>query len=288
MNILEKLGNICHYLVKHEENLHKLNAYLIKYGYLNPAADQTLDDLVEIITIFQDMAGLTKTGIIDGKLLRVLDLPRCACKDNAIIEKLTDNKKWAINRFRYYIASYDSDYTKDKWNDIFAEALSHGKEVCNVDFTRVLHPQEAHFIIEFGREDGNSGTLAWQELPPTFNFNGQLKGLMDRDENWLRTKPINVIRHELMGHGLGLSHSKMNNQLLSPFYSADIGTMQSEDISRLQKLYGKSLVGVPTPTVPPTVGNQELVIRVDTKIITKLKVPDGRLSIDGFRVSKIG
>jgi hypothetical protein len=291
MLIIDAIGKLFSFVVKNNENVIKIVNYLEKYGYIDAKAEYTVEEIVRIIVKLQELAGIQATGIVDGKTLRILDWPRCAHKD-FVTENATGLNKWGKNKFTYYINSIDTDMSKEDWIETFKIALDHGRDVCNVSFERVLDLREADFKIDFGRGrandlDSTGGTLAWQELPYGSNFNGQLRGMFDADETWLSHKnrtgrgiwAIAVIRHEILGHGLGLSHTNVANQLLNPFYSANLDTLQNGyDIQQLQSRYGKAVTIPTTPTTPTTPSNGD-------EIVVRFK--DGKVNIDGYRVSKI-
>lgn len=121
----------------------------------------------------------------------------------------------------------------------------------------------ADITINTGAIDGQSGTLAWMELPPGEGATRPLKGLVDTSEDWVisdnppshKIDLIRVLCHEL-GHALGISHIEAGN-LMAPTYSSAISRPQFGDITQVRARYGLPVEPKPNPN-PPTDPSPEL------------------------------
>ncbi len=101
----------------------------------------------------------------------------------------------------------------------------------------------------------------------------------DLDERWVIGNPQggilmrNVACHEF-GHLLGLEHSTRQTALMAPYYAPSIVKPQaSDDVPRIQALYGAAPVPPPVPTpIPPAVGNATVTLYVEGKTAKVLSV----------------
>lgn len=291
-NLFENISKIFDFAVKNEANIDKVLRYLVRFGYLDQDSETGIEDILNAIsTLHSTVGSVNPNGIIGPQTLQIMTLPRCGCRD---VQKQTEGigqlNKWGINNLTYYLDGYD-DMGKDLWSKTCRSAFDEVELVCNLKFTEVFNVNTANFIFGLGKGtrdqfDGPSGVLAWNELPPTSNFTGQLQGKADIDENWLGLGQTgrgilfkNVFGHEVGGHGCGLSHTNTPNSLMNPFYSVAIDKPQADDIKQLQARYGKP-VQVPgtVPSNPSIPQNpDELVIRISGQATVK---------IDGYKIIK--
>lgn len=152
------------------------------------------------------------------------------------------------------------------------EAFNRIAAVCGI--TPVFQPNDPGAMIVIGtrRIDGSMGVLAESELP--CGAVRQCRQWYDTGENWrIFDGPgqgidlVRVMVHELC-HALGMNHIGAGN-LLAPTYSQNIYKPQAGDIQELQARYGP-------PVTPPTASNAYT-----------LRIKDGVLSVDGYRLTKL-
>lgn len=284
MTILDKISKIFDFAIKNEENINTVLRYLSKYGYLDADNEHDVEDLLKAIINLSKAVGLDSNGTITTQTLRIMQLPRCACKDIGFLgQDATALNKWGKNSLTYCLASRPGSVSKDVWASGFRKAFDFGEAVCNIKFIQVSNKEEADFFIEAGQGpqnqfDGKGGVLAWCELPPIPNFDGKLHSMFDADELWNGPgiQLINVACHEIVGHGLGLPHTNVPKSLMNPFYDATIDRPQTNDIAELVARYGKPLnTSQPQPKTPVTpIGDITLTI---TGKISDIQAP-------GFRI----
>lgn len=288
MLLLEKVGK---FLTSKEIDTNKVLNYLIKYGYVKES--YSIEDIANAIRRLRGTIGLTENENIDGKLVSAMNMPRCSLPDHEhMIEEAGALPKWGIRSLSYFVDGYDSDCTKEEWEESIAVALKHISNVCGLTFVKVSSSKDANLLYSIGRGrahdfDGSSGTLAWFQLPPSSSFKGQLSGKFDADELWIPYSRngrgiylVNVACHETM-HGLGVSHTQVPNSLINPFYSPSIDKPQREDIRQLNDLrYGPPVkVDNPVDPVPTPTPSSSLTINL-TGSISKIEIP-------GYRITKI-
>ncbi len=299
-HILDTLAKIFDVAIKNDENINTVLRYLAKYGYIDATKENDVEQLLRAIAALHKAAGFGGDGTITHDTLHVMTLPRCGCRDvlHDTLGVAGITNKWGKKRFKYCIKSYPGSVAKEEWFASFRQAFDYGEAAADIKFEQTTNPQEADFIIAAGQGpqdqfDGKGGVLAWNELPPTSNFIGQLHGKFDAAETWIPKGKtagptgiyvVNVAAHEVVGHGLGLSHTDVPGSLMNPFYSANIAKPQAHDKQELVARYGESK----TPSTPPTTPQPPVVppkppTDDEITITIKGKISDLQAS-SGFRI----
>ncbi len=249
---------------------------------------------------FQTLAGLKEDGELGPKTLRAMTRPRCSCPDfylqggQLLMEVLS--AKWGRRNLTYFIRKRDSDLDPDVWDAIIEQGFAQWSDVANLNITRTTKSSGTNFIMSVGSGrgdgfDGPQGTLAWAQLPPNNNYNGQLLCRFDSAETWVTLdkqhgiKLLNVATHEI-GHLLGLGHSSVDTALMAPFYSPSISKpVQDDDVTRIIGLYGRATGTTPPPPTdndPAAPSNLVAERHGDTSV--KLSWDDNSTGEDRFEI----
>ncbi len=170
--------------------------------------------------------------------------------------------KWDKNIIKWTIVKYLKAISPADMKLAFTEAWAQVKAACNIEPIWVDSPTQADIVVTSNEIDGVSNILAESEMPCGTN-GAQLNQTFDDAEHWvLAVNPVgNVIDlkrvclHEIL-HCIGVPHLP-NGNLMSPYYSISINSLQEADISELTDRYGPPLVQVSptTPVAPPTPAN---------------------------------
>jgi len=249
--------------------------YLDAFGYLSGFGswrDITLGDIVDALMMFQGFFHLKKKdGILGPKTAKAMfSTPRCGHPD-VVPEKMLSAEAvtkngvpiWSKTDLTFRIIEYVPGLTKQESTNIIKQAFNQWSTHTPLTFTHVSsRDQTANFTIGTGEGprsqfDGPGGTLAWAYLP-----DGQDSPLLSRfdvGETWIKNPRdrgilmLNVACHEF-GHLLGLEHSQVKGALMAPYYNPAIALpQQKDDVTRIQRLYGKNSAGTPTPPAGPRV-----------------------------------
>ena len=140
-----------------------------------------------------------------------------------------------------------NDMDAEVWDTQFELAFESWSAVCPLTFSKA-DSQDADFVIGVSRRRRSNfgrrgGVLAWAEMPPRDNYDGQLRSMFDLAENWVLPGVDygiilqSVAAHEI-GHLLGLNHSNVEGTLMYPYINEAI-VPQPHDITEIQNLYGK-------------------------------------------------
>jgi len=157
--------------------------------------------------------------------------------------------KWGKNHLTYFMSGRDTnDMDAEIWDTQFRLAFESWSEVTPLTFATIDSRENADLIIGVSRRRRSSfgrrgGVLAWAQMPPRRDYNGQLVSMFDLAENWvLPDSEYGIIlqavaAHEI-GHLLGLGHSRVKGTLMYPYIN-DALIPQASDIAEIQSLYGK-------------------------------------------------
>ena len=157
--------------------------------------------------------------------------------------------KWGKNHLTYFMSGRDTlDMSAEDWDTQFRLAFESWSEVCPLTFASTNSQKEADFVIGVSRRrrsgfGRSGGVLAWAQLPPRRDYDGQLWSMFDLAENWILPEEQygiilrSVAAHEI-GHLLGLDHSRDADALMFPYIN-DALKPREDDIARIQDLYGK-------------------------------------------------
>lgn len=271
--------------------------YLKQFNYIN-GGKLTPEVIKKAVKDFQERFGIDPDGDIGPHTLRAMAYPRCGCSDaEKLVEDATKPNKWGYKNLKLYIEDYVPGLTKDEMESIIKDVFSKVSKVIDVTFELTKKTSEANFIVRVSsdpREElgSPSGVLAFQYLPPSFNYTGEaLEGVFDGAENWVGDrggkgiKFRNVFTHEVIGHGLGLQHSKVKTALMAPFYDPDVAFLVSpDDVERLVALYGaaKDAPPVVPPVTPPQEGLSTVALKIRNNKVENVEI-DGSL----YRLTKI-
>jgi len=179
-------------------------------------------------------------------------IPKCGVQ-SAMQDPKRRKSKWGKNTLSYFMAGRDTrELDRLVWDDEFRLAFDAWSEITPLIFHRVRIRQRADIVIDVSRkeEEGfgeRGGILAWAEMPPKPNYNGQLITKFDIAEFWVLperrfrgTILRSVAAHEI-GHLLGLDHSEDENALMFPYINNALKPRE-DDIIKIQQLYGSNTI----------------------------------------------
>nr|CAD2188878.1 unnamed protein product [Meloidogyne enterolobii] len=244
----------------------KAMKYLQDFGYVPPGelnnnrgSGGGFDPINDAIKKFQLFAHLPVTGKLDVKTKKKMAKKRCGMQD---VEMITNNRgasqfKWDKSLIKYSIHNFSPDLSSSRQRDAIRRAFQTWSAVIPIRFEETSGTADINIIFASGSHgdpwpfDGRGGVLAHATMPK----DGKLH--FDESENWaLGPEDANKIGtsrytdlypvtvHEI-GHTLGLSHSKVEDAIMAPFYQETVENgvyvmprLKSDDIRAIQAIYG--------------------------------------------------
>lgn len=231
----------------------ELGQFLVDQNFKEPGMSEKLA-LIE----YQKWWNIPPTGVLDSVTKRSMELPRfCAHPDKMNLGATMC--KWKKKHIKWCVSGSLPPLTNEIVNQAVRDSFDNWANVGAITHEQVFTPSQADILITTGTIDGPSKTLAWCELPCS-GADVQLRMKIDVSEKWVVSNNppmqyislIAVITHEL-GHGFGLEHTSVANQLMNPYYNPLIMKPQKNyDIEEFVKRYGPKL----TPPTPPIPGGE--------------------------------
>jgi hypothetical protein len=245
------------------EQLVGIAGSLARFGYLLPeehecGPDEFCPDLEKAVRLFQEFAGLPRTGVVDVGTLKLLRAKRCGIADVTPEQAragslgsegnessdpfvfIFNSAPWPRYDLTYRVYNRTSDIGGDTEVAIVDQAFGVWQAVSPLRFTRVGTGGDILVGWETGAHgdgsafDGVGNVVAHGFYPET----GRLH--FDDAESWSATGGnvdlLDVAIHEI-GHCLGLGHSREHASIMWPFVQNGLHTLSEFDIRAILSLY---------------------------------------------------
>ena len=209
--------------------------------------------------------------IIYFKGITVEGIKICGVSEKVLEEARARQARWVNKKeLNWYLADRLPGMALEVYVAAIHNCFQNWQAVCGLVFKQTTDAAKADFMVRVRRIDGGSGILAEHELP--MGGNQTLNGWFDSSERWVVSgtpgQSIDLIAvgtHEF-GHGIGLSHTNIPQNLLNPIYTPRIRTPQAWDIQEAQNRYGPAIAEPEPPKEDPS-GNNFL---IPTEILAKI------------------
>lgn len=218
------------------------------YPYDSKARDAS--NLEAKLKEMQKFFRLPITGILNSRIIEIMQKPRCGMPDVAEYSLFPSSPKWTSKTVTYRIVSYTRDLSHFKVIQLVAKAFEMWRKEIPLHFKRIRWGI-ADIMIGFARGahgdsypfDGPGNILA-HAFAPGPGLGGDAH--FDEDERWTDGSSLGInflyaATHEL-GHSLGLGHSSDPNAVMYPTYEdkdSEDFKLSQDDIEGIQKLYGE-------------------------------------------------
>ncbi|XP_042041392.1 metalloendoproteinase 3-MMP-like [Salvia splendens] len=257
------------------KDIHELKAYLEKFGYFSyennaHAMDDDFDDTLEsAIKTYQKNYNIKPSGIVDDETISKTTTPRCGVPDiaNSInYMQPRDNNHESSSSNIHTVSHYSFFPRSPKWPSSktyltyrfisnvptyarapVARAFQKWYSVTQFSFEQVPTNQNSDLVIGFYRRDhrdgfpfdGPGGVLAHSFAPTNGRFH------YDAEERWsVGSVPgsydLETLALHEIGHLLGLEHSRVNEAIMFPTFSAgQVKNLHPDDIQGIRALYNQ-------------------------------------------------
>ncbi|KAF2202884.1 hypothetical protein GQ43DRAFT_470510 [Delitschia confertaspora ATCC 74209] len=238
----------------------EIHYFLKLFGWLPSNTTLPDTDIPSAIRKIQKVLRKPQTGVYDDTIENAMAKPHCGTEppynetdaDEATVVDASNRTllakrytiwgpKWDHTSLTYRFINYASDLPPERQRAILATAFSTWTSLVpltitpappslaipdiHIQFTS-LGPSETAYAATSMLAYGLS--LAAGLINITFNS----------DYNWSDDRLFNYTALHEIGHALGLSHSKVQNAVMWPFYDGTIRPMYSDDMGAVHQLYG--------------------------------------------------
>lgn len=266
-------------------DVEKMQAWLTRFGYLDssildqfglshdeaeppPRSPGNFDTNTErALTKMQEFHGLPPTGILDEATLEVLQAPRCGVPDAPTKEESNTalaeiGTKWNTTNLGWGLGTHTSDLTTAQVRSAIQIGFRMWSAVTPLTFTERSYSSNPEILISFGGTNHppcpspfGPTVLAHAYYPPPNGGSFAGDAHFNNGRTWSISSPVprgsidlpTVAGHEF-GHSLGLAHSSVASALMAPTYAGLRRSLHSDDIRRIQALYGQRQQISTTPT----------------------------------------
>lgn len=233
-------------------------SYLDAFGYFaRPLAGwdaATAADVRRAVGDAQAAAGLKRTGTLTPRTVRYFESPRCGCPDvdrphnayGAVAARAKASLvRWQKAGVKYRVEACPAGVAKTGFAAVVETGFAAWSKYGNISAVRAAKGEDADvvFRVAAGPQsnfDGAGGQFGWAGVPD----GGPVVVTLDDGEAWTldaREHGVclhNAVRH-LLGHALGLTHSRVPTALMAPAYNATTCEPQLfDDVQRFQARYG--------------------------------------------------
>ena len=148
---------------------------------------------------------------------------------------------WHRTELGVHLRTERTNLSREDFLFALEEAVSWWSHIIELDFKILPDANGAQIIIDSGRIDGPSGTLAWSQLP--CGSVTQLRQMYDSSERWTIKYPppsgminaVTVLAHEI-GHAIGIPHIEGGN-VMQPNYTARWFGLRRGDVREAHRRY---------------------------------------------------
>jgi hypothetical protein len=210
------------------EQVARLQAYLERFGYLRPTAEeaggfapmmtgsrapratpQVFDEATyAALRRFQAFTGLPVTGVLDEATVAQMSRPRCGFPDvpvggipangSPVASFVAQGSRWNTTNLRYGYQNFTGDLTQAQVRATIRAAFNLWSQATPLRFTEVPAANNPHIVIRFvagnhgdGNDfDGANGVLAHAYYPPPGGGNLAGDAHFDEAETWTIALPV--------------------------------------------------------------------------------------------------
>lgn len=248
--------------------------YLLKYGYIEVAAEHTLTDLlnsenpdideeiiIKAIDEFQRFNNLPVTGVLDDKTLGFMKEPRCGDKDEVfetnnsnLVKRFDPVTKWSkllslqdkVLKYWFDFDRFPSSNSMSK-NDAKA-AVEAGMQLwadhAPISFVEVESKDESNILLSWEpkKHEKTCGTGTFDTELAHATYPWELKPVyihFNKDKTGSSTYYLTALAAHELGHTLGLGHSDVEPSIMEPIIKTlPYGKgLHADDIAAIQYTY---------------------------------------------------
>ncbi|KAF2705417.1 hypothetical protein K504DRAFT_537468 [Pleomassaria siparia CBS 279.74] len=230
-----------------------VHEFFKSFGWLQ--RDRTIKDgdLPAAIKKIQKVLNEPETGVYDERMETMMSRPRCGTEqpynetDATLIGTAPHKRyvlwgpKWDHTSITYSFINYTGDLPSSRQQAIVSAAFAQWTQFLPISITPATAASSKTDIhIRFMSMGASESAYAFTNMiaDGLSLSSGLINITFNDDYNWLDDRMFNFTAVHEIGHSLGLSHSKVENSIMWPYYEGIIRPMHPDDQAAVHTIYG--------------------------------------------------
>ncbi|KAH7123614.1 hypothetical protein B0J11DRAFT_315941 [Dendryphion nanum] len=223
------------------------------FGWIRRNATIHEPQMPSAIRKIQRVLRVPETGEYNERMERVMSRPRCGTEaayneSEATIPDGGNRKrfvlwgpKWNRNPITYRFINYTNDLPENDQRSLISNAFAQWTQYLPLKISPTpTNNARADIHIRFVPLGPSEPAYAYTNMiaDGTSLSSGLINITFNDDYAWDDTRLFNFTAVHEIGHALGLSHSKVEDAIMWPYYEGLIRPMNPDDIAAVHSLYG--------------------------------------------------